>query len=164
MWSHSTCIAGRSKLPALMKIWSKTRIAGVLTLPAGKKPGRSSRNGSGTSVWSWDTSLSLGRRAPPSLLLRCTRPKSSSLPPRAMAGPRLPHPGKLAASPGRTLPSSPTGRCAVQPISHLWHMSGARKPMEACAWSMRPASTVVVPVPCASSVNGMAALPQSLAR
>src|SRR5260221_1746365 len=119
MWSHSTCIAVRSKMPSPMKTWSKTRIAGVLTLPAGRKPGRSSRNGSGTCAWSWDISLSLSRCAPPSLLPLCPRPKSSSLPPRAMASPRLPHPGKLAASLGRTSSSSLTGRCAVQPISHL---------------------------------------------
>ncbi len=107
--------------------------------------------------------LSRLRCVRPSLLPLCPRPKSSSLPPRAMASPRLPHPGKLVASLGRTLPSSLTGRCAVPPISHLWHTSGARKPMEACAWSMRPASAVVVPVPCATSVNGMAALPLSRA-
>lgn len=35
------------------RIWSKTRTVGVLILLADKKPGRSSRSGSGTSVWSW---------------------------------------------------------------------------------------------------------------
>ena len=143
---------------------SKTPTAGVLMRPLDRKPGRSSRNGSGISVWSWVICLNRRRCAPPSLLPLCPRPKSSSLPPRAMASPRLPHPGKLAASLGRTLPSSLTGRCAAQPISHLWHTSGAGKLMEACAWSMRPVSAVVVPVLCATSVNGMAALPLSLAR
>jgi hypothetical protein len=33
--------------------------------------------------------------------------------------------------------------------------------MGACVWSMRPVSAVVVPVPCANNVNGMAALPPS---
>ena len=95
--------------------------------------------------------------------LRQKRP-SRRIPPRATDRQKWPCPGNKTASQGETLLSSPMGRCAVPPTSHWWPTLGAEKPMGACAWCMRPASAVVVPVPCANSVNGMAALPPSLAR
>jgi len=55
-------------------------------------------------------------------------------------------------------------RYRLQQGRSLLPRSGVEKPMEACAWCMRPASAVVVPVRCASSVNGMATPPQSRAR
>ncbi len=72
-------------------------------------------------------------------------------------------PGNKVASRGKTFPSSRMARSVAPLGSRLWRTSGAGKPMGACAWSMRPASAVVVPVPCANSVNGMAALPPSRA-
>ena len=72
--------------------------------------------------------------------------------------------GKLVASPVKTLLSNRMARCAVRPTSHLWCTSGAEKPMEACVWCMRPASAVVVPALCASSVNGRVAPLLSRAR
>jgi hypothetical protein len=48
------------------------------------------------------------------------------------------------------------GRCAVRLANRWLSMSGAEKPMEACAWCMQPASAVAVRVPCATSVNGSA--------
>ncbi len=63
--------------------------------------------------------LSRLRCVRPSLLPLCQRPKSSNLPPRAMASPRLPHPGKLVASSSQdfALQSDGTVRCpANQPL------------------------------------------------
>ncbi len=72
---------------------------------------------------------------------------------------------KVGRFSGQDFALQPDGtlRCPANQ-KRIAHTNGARKPMEACAWSMRPASAVVVPVPCATSVNGMAALPLSLAR
>src|SRR6266567_305818 len=69
--------------------------------------------------WNWVMYLSRLRCVRPSLLPLCPRPKSSSLPPRAMASPRLPHPGKLVASSSQdfALQSDGTLRCpANQPL------------------------------------------------
>ncbi len=142
-------------------------LAGVVTPLAAKRPGKSSANGCGTCAWSWAISLLLIRCAPPSLLLLShlrKRRLSRLLPLRGMGRQKWPCPGNKVASRGKTFPSSWMERSVVPPGSRLWRTSGAGKPMGVCAWSMRPASAVVVPVPCANSVNGMAALPPSLAR
>ncbi len=125
---------------------------GVVSL--GKKPGRSSRNGFGTCAWNWGISSSRQRCAPPSLRELCPRLKRSSTPPRAMASPQLLPPGKLAASLGRTLPSSRMEQCIV-PLATRWlRTNNAEKPMEASVWCTRPASAVVAPALYATSANG----------
>jgi hypothetical protein len=76
--------------------------------------------------------------------------------PRALPRRLWPPPGKQVASLAMTLPSNQMGRCAVRLPRRFVCTSGARKPMEAYAWSTRPASTVAAPVLSVSSVNGMA--------
>jgi len=71
---------------------------------------------------------------------------------------KWPIPGNKAASRVKTLPSNRMERCAVRQASRCLQTSGAEKPMGACAWSLRPASAGVAPVPCVNSVNGMAVL------
>jgi hypothetical protein len=125
------------------------------------------------SQWVWNEAPGVGpsarlsiRCAPPSLLLLshlCKRRLSRLLPLRGMGRQKLPCPGNKVASRGKTFPFSRMERSVVPPDSRLWRTSGAGKLMGACAWSMRPASAVVVPVPYANSANGMAALPPSRA-
>ncbi len=137
-----------------------TQIAGVATLLAGKRHGKSSANGCGTCAWSWAINLLLIRCAPPSLLLlshlRKKRP-SRLLLSKGTGRQKWPYLGNKAASRGETLLSSLMARSVVPPASRLWLTSGAQKSMGACAWCMRPASAVVALAPCGSSVNGMAA-------
>ena len=110
----------------------------------------------------WAISLLLSRCPPPSLLLLACLCKRkvllSLLPHRGMGQQKWPIPGNKAASRVKTLPSNRMERCAVRQASRCLQTSGAEKPMGACAWSMRPASAVVAPVPCVNSVNGMAVL------
>ena len=124
------------------------------------------------SQWVWNLRLELGHQLEPTplrtvsrLLQHRPKPTRSSLSPVAMASPRLPPPGKLAASEAQDFALQPDGtlRCPANQ-TRIAHTNGARKPMGVYAWSMPPASAGVVPVPCASSVNGMAALPRSPAR
>ena len=114
--------------------------------------------------WVWNLRLELGHvllprelRTVSRLLLPLGRPHRRMHRSRAMASLRSPCPGKLAVSRGRTSPSSLTGRYAVQPANHWWHMSDVEKLMGACAWCTQPASAVAAPVLCATSVNGRAA-------
>ena len=118
------------------------------------------------SQWVWNLRLELGHQlAPdpvrttefaPALPLRAKRRLTLLLPPRGMDQQPWPCPGRLAASRVKTLPFNPMARCAVRLANRWLRMSGAEKPTGACVWSMRPVSGVVVPVPCASSANGMA--------
>jgi hypothetical protein len=75
------------------------------------------------SQWVWNLRLELGHQLEPTPLRTVSRwlqhrpkPTRSGPAPVAMASPQVPRPGKLAASQGKTLPSSPTGRCVVRPI------------------------------------------------
>ncbi len=86
------------------------------------------------------------------------------LPPRAMRLLMWACPGKRAASRARTFLSSLMERCVVPPTSNFLHMNTVEKLMGACASCMGPASAVVVPVRCVSSVNGMGEQRQSRAR
>src|SRR5712692_10024823 len=131
MWWRSTCIVAPLSRCLQMKTTSKIPTAGVATRPLGKKPGRSSRNGFGMCAWNWGISLSRQRCAPPSLRELCPRPKRSSPLPGAMASLRLPHPSKLAASLGRTLPSSRTEQCTVPLVNRWLRTNNVEKPMEA---------------------------------
>jgi hypothetical protein len=122
----------------------------------------------------WDTSCILAPcvRANLLLLLRrrasrlpCVRPHPP--PPRLYRGmlhPPRPPPGKLAASLAQTFLSNQMGRSGVRQVSLFTLMSGAEKPMAACASCMRPAFAVAARALCASSANGMAAPPRSRAR
>ena len=92
------------------------------------------------SQWVWNLRLELGHQLEPTplrtvsrLLQHRPKPTRSSPSPVAMASPRLPRPGKLAASQGKTLPSSPTGRCTVRLAKRCAQPSSAAKPMAVCA-------------------------------
>ena len=130
------------------------------------------------SQWVWNLRLELGHRLEPTPLRTtefapalspqstqaATRPPVS--PAAAGYGPptsatRL---GKRGASQEPTFLSNLMGRCAVQQESLFTLRSGVERPIEVCAWFMRPAFATAAPVHCASSVNGMAVLPRSLAR
>src|SRR5437660_7938571 len=50
MWWRCICIVARLKMLWPMKTWSRTRIAGVVTPLAAKRPGKSSANGCGTRL------------------------------------------------------------------------------------------------------------------
>ncbi len=150
-----------------MKTWNRTLSGGQAMRHQARSAGRSSPNGSGICASNWAISFILTQCAPPSLLLHTPgcmiRLLTRLLPHRGMGQQKWPIPGNKAASRVKTLPSNRMERCAVRQASRCLQTSGAEKPMGACAWSMRPASAVVVPVPCANSVNGMAALPPSRA-
>jgi hypothetical protein len=146
---------------------NKTPTAGSAIRHQARRAGKSSPNGSGTSVWSWAISCILIRCVPPSLLLLShlrTRSPPRRLLFRGTGRQKSLCPGKLAASQGKTLPSNRMGLCVVQQANHWWHMSSAGKPMAACAWSMQPVSVVAVLVLCESLANGKAAPPKSRAR
>ena len=164
MWSSCICIAAPLSLLWLMRMPSRTPIGGAATQPGGRNAGRWCRNGCGTCAWSWGISFILTRCVPLNLLLPSRLRHRTRLPPRAMLPLRWACPGKLAASPAKTLLSSPMGHCVAPLTRSCSRMSNAEKPMAACAWCMAPAFTVVVPVRCASSVNGMAVRRQSRAR
>jgi len=161
-------IVGPLNRHLLTKTWNRTPTAGVVTRPPGRRRGRSSINGCGTSGWNWDIGFILIHCAPRSLLLlvrwRKRRLSTPPLPYQDMDRQMWPCPGNKDASLVATLPSSRMGRCAVLLGRRFVRTSGARKAMEACAWCMRPASTVAAPVLCASSVNGMAKPLANLAR
>jgi hypothetical protein len=130
------------------------------------------------SQWVWNLRLELGHRLEPTPLRTtefapalspqseqaATRPPSS--PPTAGYGPpisatRL---GKRGTSQEPTFLSSLMGRFSVQQESLFIPRSGVARPMEVCAWCLRPAFAIAARVRCVSSVNGMAARPRSLAR
>jgi hypothetical protein len=94
-------------------------------------------------------------------LLQRAVTRLNGAPPQAMLPLRWVCPGKLAASQAKTLSFSPMGHCAARQSRSSSRMSNAEKPTGACAWCMEPAFGVVVPVGCASSVNGMAGRQQS---
>src|SRR6266849_4761135 len=144
-----------------MKIANKIPIAGVLMPPEGKKPGRFSRNGSGTSVWSWGTNLSPNRCAPPNSHLPFHQPKSLQLLLPAIPLLRSPCRSNRAASPGATLPFSLMAPCIAQLGRRSVQPKSAGRLMGACGWCMRLASASVEAVTCANSVNGMAATHRS---
>ncbi|WP_236600842.1 hypothetical protein [Ktedonobacter sp. SOSP1-85] len=123
---------GPLKPPSRMKIASKIPIAGVLMPLVGKKPGRSSRNGSGTSVWSWDINLSLSRCASLSLPLLFPPPKSPPLLSRAMQQPRWPCRSNWVASRGATLPFSLMALCVAPWDRHCVRPKSAGRLMGAC--------------------------------
>ena len=89
---------------------------GAATQPGGRSAGKWCRNGCGTSGWSWGIGFEPDPYARPSLLLPSRTASSCTaalVTCRAMAHPRRPCPGKLAASRAKTLLSSPMGRYAV---------------------------------------------------
>src|SRR6266700_1356916 len=123
------------------------------------------------SQWVWNLRLELGHQLEPTPL-RTTE----FAPAQAEANAQQPvtcgygkptgaAPWKAGRFSGQDFALQPDGtlRCPANQ-TRIAHTNGARKPMGVYAWSMPPASAVVVPVPCASSVNGMAALPRSPAR
>ena len=65
MWSSSICIAAPLSRCWLMKMSSKTRIAGARSARMARSAGRSSRNGSGIPDWSWAVWNSSPRCATP---------------------------------------------------------------------------------------------------
>ncbi len=156
MWWPCICIAVPLRMPLPMKTWNKILIVGAVIPPTVKKPGKSSANGSGTCAWNWATSFILTPYARPSLPLPPRRLSHTLLPPRAMLLPRWGYPGKRAASRVRTSFSSQMAPCVARQASRSLPMSDAGKRMEACAWSMPPASAVVVRVHCENNVNGRA--------
>ena len=120
------------------------------------------------SQWVWNLRLELGHALDPEAL-RTTEFAPALLPAQKEAAdfPSFPLgygpaeqalPWKHSRFSGRDFPPSRMERCAVLPGSRSSRKSGAEKPMGACAWSMRPASAGVAPVPCVNSVNGMAVL------
>jgi hypothetical protein len=130
------------------------------------------------SQWVWNLRLELGHRLEPTPL-RTTEfapalspqrepaaSRSLSATPASGYGPptsatRL---GKRVTSPDKTCLSSLMGRSSVQQGSSFTPRSGVERPMAVCVWWMRPAFAIAALVRCASSVNGMAGLPRSLAR
>ena len=167
MSSNCICIAVPLSRRWRMKIRGQIPIGGAATRPGGRSAGRWYRNGCGTSAWSWGISCSLIRCAPPSLLLPLCAPHSTA---HSSCHWAMRHPQVAAA-----LESGPllgAGLCAParwdaavsSRTRSCSRRSNAEKPMGACAWCMEPASAVVVPVPCASSANGMAGQRQSRAR
>jgi len=126
------------------------------------------------SQWVWNLRLELGREIEPTPLrttelLPAACRRASRLPPHpfphlGMARLPRPPPGKRGASRAKTFLSSLMELSAVQQESLFTPRNGVQKPMAVCAWCMRPASAVVVPVRCVSSVNGMALRRQNRAR
>jgi len=127
------------------------------------------------SQWMWNLRLELGHQLHPDPV-RTTEfaPAHLSAPEEAVDSPSLLQgygpvevalPWKQGRISGRDFPLQPDGtlRCPVPPDSRSLRKSGAEKPMEACAWCMRPASAVATPVLCGSSANGMARPPPSRA-
>ena len=118
MSSNCICIAVPLNRRLLMRMPNSTPTAGALTPPGGRRPGKSSVNGSGTCVWNWDISFSLSRSARPNLLLlsHLLQPSQRTSPlPRAMLSRRWACPGKRVASRARTLLSSPMEHCVALP-------------------------------------------------
>src|SRR5437764_4845385 len=140
---------------------SKTPTAGVLMRPLDKKPGRLSRNGSGTCAWNWVICLSPLRYARPSLLLPSKRSQRNKGPDKVMASLRLPCPGKRGVSRGRTSPSNPTECCTAQMARRYAQPSSAVTPMAVCACSTVPESASVVAAQSVHSVSGMGRPPPS---
>ncbi len=141
-----------------MKTESRTRTAGPLTRPGGRKPGTSWRSGPGICDSNWAISSSHSRCAPPSLpppWQKRQRPEPRSHRCRATARLLLPCRGRKAASLERTSRSTPTGRCSAQRAKRCALRSTAGKPMAVCACSTVPESATVAIAPCAPSVSGM---------
>lgn len=146
-----------------MKTRSKSRTAGVATQPGGRKLGRSSVSGPGTSAWNWDTSWYLNRCARQNLRLlfhRRTPTFPYLLPAHPLRGmlhlpPR--RPGKLAVSQAQTFLFNLMERCGVQQALCWFLMNNAENAMAACGWSIPPAFATVVRVRCVSSANGAGA-------
>src|SRR5258708_148711 len=93
---------------------SKTPIAGVVSRPLVRSAGRSSRNGCGTSAWSWGISLSRPPCAPPSFLLPSRLSKSKLptrlLPPLVLVPPPpAPPPRKVAPFSEKDFARQPDG-------------------------------------------------------
>ena len=114
------------------------------------------------SQWVWNLRLELGHQLHPDPVR--TTDFAPAIPPtplprRAMLPLTWACPGKLVASLDKTLLSNPMGRCGAPLTRSFSRMSSAEKPMEACAWCMEPASAVIAPVLCVSSVNGMGVQP-----
>src|SRR5204863_1283007 len=109
-----------------------------------------SANGYGTCAWNWAISCTLSRYAPPSLPQH-TSPQQISRPSHLHKGMdqlQRPCPGKLDASLGVTLFPSQMAPCVAQLGNPCAPTSGEERSMEACVWSMRPASAVVAFAPC----------------
>jgi len=147
-----------------MKTESRTRTAGPLTRPGGRKPGTSWRSGPGICDSNWAISSSHSRCAPPSLpppWQKRQRPEPRSHRCRATARLLLPCRGRKAASLERTSRSTPTGRCSAQRAKRCALRSTAGKPMAVCACSTVPGSSIVAAALCANSVSGMGKQPRS---
>jgi len=134
-----------------MKILNRILTVGVVIPQTVKRPGKLSANGFGICAWNWAISFILTQYARPPLLLPSRLSCLTRLPPRAMLLLRSGCPGKRAASRVRTSLCSQMAPCVALRASCFSPMSDAGKGMEACAWSMRPVSAVVVRVHCANS-------------
>lgn len=119
-------------------------IAGVVTRPADRKPGRSSASGSGTSDSNWGIGLCQNRCARPSLPLLFHHNRNQLSPVRARLLSKLPprgtlhlpprHPGRLAASPAPTFHSNRMEPCDVPQAACWSRMSTVENSMGACGW------------------------------
>jgi hypothetical protein len=156
MWWHSPGSVVPLRPRFQMKIVHTTRIGGAPRAHGDMKPGRSSHYGPGTGASNGDIRLNLVRGPRPSWPLRSLRPRRSRQRNRDLANRCSAGPGRQGASLARTLPSRPTGPCPVQQGSRCIARSTVEKRMEACLWSLPPASTGVAPVRCVSTANGMA--------
>jgi hypothetical protein len=121
------------------------------------------------SHWVWNLRLELGHQLHPDPV-RTTEfapaippPPLHTAPPSGYAPLAWACPGKLPTSRAKTLPSSQMGRCVAPPTRSFPRMSSGEKLTGACTSCMEPASAVVVPVRCATSVNGMGVLRRSRA-
>jgi hypothetical protein len=128
-------------------------------------------NGSGTSASNWGMCFRRLRCASPSLLLlsqnrvpRLPHVRLHLLLPLGMAHLRLPPPGKLVDSQGKTFFPNLMARSVVQQGRSFVPMSGVEKPMGVYGWCTPPASVLVVPVRCATSANGMGPPPRNRVR
>jgi len=103
-----------------MKIANKPRIVGALMLLADKKPGRSSRNGPGISVWNWDINWNPSRYVPLSLPLPFLQRKITLLLPPVMHPQKWPCRSSKLASAGATRVLQPDGslRCPAGQALH----------------------------------------------
>lgn len=122
----------------------------------GRRSGRSTPQGSGSSAWNGAISWFLIRYARPSVLLPLHQHHHARLPFLGMLPHREVRRGTQGAALDKTLRSRQTARFVVQPSNRWLLTSDAEKPMEAGVWSLWPASTVAVPASCESRGSGMA--------
>jgi hypothetical protein len=123
------------------------------------------------SQWVWNLRLELGHQLHPDpvrsteFALAVSETKEQQPHTCGYGKPAVAAPWKAGRFSGQDFAFQPDGtlRCPADQ-KRIARTNDAGQPMEACAWSMREVTAVVVPVPCASSVNGMAGQRQSRAR